>query len=157
MAVLQVLGDLPVNSRPSPAIENEQARRIVEDDCPWRAAADLLALPMVLLDTSGAIADANDSFVRAIGFIRGKPSDTRFSELVDPYDRAIAAVLWSAPLRSRRGCELNLRTPLGPRLYSFDCMPVFSKGHHILVLVGRDLTRAGLHLWPMEGEAREHS
>lgn len=153
MAALEVLGELPAQSSPSGGGGRDHGGDVLTDDSPWRAVADFLPQPILLLYASGRIADANMAFARAGGFIREKLRGTRFSELVDPYDRAKAAAIWREPRRARRGWELNLRTPMGSGLYSFDCWPLLSKGHQVLVLIGRELSRAGLELWP--GEARE--
>ncbi|MDQ6792810.1 MAG: MerR family transcriptional regulator [Candidatus Dormibacteraeota bacterium] len=152
MAALEVQGGLPAPSRGGD--EGGASGDVLKDDSPWRAAADLLPQPILLLDPSGRIADANVAFARAGGFIREKLRGTRFSELVDPYDRSKASAIWRDPGHARRGWELNLRTPMGSGLYSFDCWPLLSRGHQVLVLIGRELSRAGMELWPAEGEYR---
>ncbi|MDP9246636.1 MAG: MerR family transcriptional regulator [Candidatus Dormibacteraeota bacterium] len=150
MAALEVQGGLPAPSRGGDG--GGASGDVLKDDSPWRAAADLLPQPILLLDPSGRIADANVAFARAGGFIREKLRGTRFSELVDPYDRSKASAIWRDPGHARRGWELNLRTPMGSGLYSFDCWPLLSRGHQVLVLIGRELSRAGMELWPAEGE-----
>ena len=152
MAALEVQGGLPALSRGGD--ESGASGHVLKDDSPWRAAADLLPQPILLLDTHGRIADANVAFARAGGFIREKLRGTRFSELIDPYDRSKASAIWHEPGQARRGWELNLRTPMGSGLYSFDCWPLLSRGHQVLVLIGRELSRAGMELWPTEGENR---
>jgi PAS domain-containing protein len=152
MAALEVQGGLPALSRGGD--ESGASGDVLKDDSPWRAAADLLPQPILLLDTHGRIADANVAFARAGGFIREKLRGTRFSELIDPYDRSKASAIWREPGRARRGWELNLRTPMGSGLYSFDCWPLLSRGHQVLVLIGRELSRAGMELWPTEGKNR---
>jgi PAS domain-containing protein len=155
MAALEVLGDLPAPSWTAGGAGGDQGGGVITDDSPWRAAADLLPQPILLLHASGRIADANVAFARVGGFIREKLRGTRFSELVDPYDRAKAAAIWQEPRGPRRGWELNLKTPMGSGLYSFDCWPLLSRGHQVIVLIGRELSRAGLELWPGEREASE--
>ena len=152
MAALEVQGGLPALSRGGD--ESGASGDVLKDDSPWRAAADLLPQPILLLDTHGRIADANVAFARAGGFIREKLRGTRFSELIDPYDRSKASAIWREPGQARRGWELNLRTPMGSGLYSFDCWPLLSRGHQVLVLIGRELSRAGMELWPTVGENR---
>jgi PAS domain-containing protein len=152
MAALEVQGGLPALSRGGD--QSGASGDVLKDDSPWRAAADLLPQPILLLDTHGRIADANVAFARAGGFIREKLRGTRFSELIDPYDRSKASAIWREPGRARRGWELNLRTPMGSGLYSFDCWPLLSRGHQVLVLIGRELSRAGMELWPTEGKNR---
>ena len=152
MAALEVQGGLPALSRGGD--QSGASGDVLKDDSPWRAAADLLPQPILLLDTHGRIADANVAFARAGGFIREKLRGTRFSELIDPYDRSKASAIWREPGRARRGWELNLRTPMGSGLYSFDCWPLLSRGHQVLVLIGRELSGAGMELWPTEGKNR---
>jgi PAS domain-containing protein len=151
MAALEVQGGLPAPTSQRGGDESGISD-VLKDDSPWRAVADLLPQPILLLDPSGRIADANVAFARAGGFIREKLRGTRFSELVDPYDRSKASAIWRHPSRARRGWELNLRTPMGSGLYSFDCWPLLSRGHQVLVLIGRELSRAGMELWPAEGK-----
>src|SRR5207302_5131297 len=129
MAALEVQGGLPAPSAPAQSLPTGEGTGILSDDSPWRAAADLLPQPILLLETSGRIADANVAFARAGGFIREKLRGTRFSELIDPYDRSKASAIWREPGRARRGWELNLTTPMGSGLYSFDCWPLLSRGH----------------------------
>lgn len=157
IAALEALGELPAESWPAAAPERGPGGDVLADDSPWRAAADVLPQPILLLHASGRISDANIAFARASGFIREKLRGIRFSELVDPYERPKATAIWREP-RTRRGWELNLKTPMGSGLYSFDCWPLQSKGHQIIVLIGREMSRAGLELWPEpRREAAEES
>ena len=80
--------------------------------------------------------------------VRERLRGARFSELVDPYDRAKAAAIWQQPTELKRRWELNLRTPMGRSLSSFDCWPLISRRHQVLLLIGRDLGDAGFELWP---------
>ena len=157
MAALEVQGELAASAAQAPVDDAEPAPEALRDDSPWRAAADLVPQPILLLDATGAIADANVAFARAGGFIREKLRGTRFSDLVDPYDRPKAAAIWQELSRPRRSWELNLRTPMGSGLFSFDCWPLLSRGHRLMVLIGRELGEAGMELWPTEGGSREEA
>jgi PAS domain-containing protein len=153
IAALEVQGGLPAPSKPAEAPRAGDGAGVLRDDSPWRAAADLLPQPILLLETSGRIADANVAFARAGGFIREKLRGTRFSELIDPHDRAKASAIWRDARQPKRGWELNLTTPTGSGLYSFDCWPLLSKGHNLLVLIGHELSRSGMELWPIQSDA----
>jgi DNA-binding transcriptional MerR regulator len=155
MAALEVQGELSAQSSPRLGAQTDMGGDILKDDSPWRATVDLLPQPILLLDRSGRITDANIAFARAAGSIREKLRGTRFSELVDPYDRSKASVIWRDLSQPKRGWELNLRTAMSSGLYSFDCWPLLSRGHHLVVLIGRELSRAGMELWPSEGAATD--
>ena len=155
MAALEVQGGLPAPSAPAEGTRAPDGPGVLLDESPWRAAADLLPQQILLLGTSGRIADANVAFARAGGFIREKLRGTRFSELVDPHDRAKASAIWRDARQPKRGWELNLTTPTGSGLYSFDCWPLLSKGHHLLVLIGRELSHSGMELWPLQSDSAE--
>ncbi|MBJ7599285.1 MerR family transcriptional regulator [Candidatus Nephthysia bennettiae] len=157
MAALEVQGGLPAPSAPAETSRTGEGTGMLKDDSPWRAAADLLPQPILLLETSGRIADANVAFARAGGFIREKLRGTRFSELIDPHDRAKASAIWRDAGQPKRGWELNLRTPTGSGLYSFDCWPLLSRGHQLLVLIGRELSRSGMELWPLQRDAGDEA
>ena len=157
MAAMEVQGGLPAPAQPVDAAAGAGLEHVLKDESPWRAVSDLLPQPILLLDASGRIGDANMAFARAGGFIREKLRGTRFSELVDPHDRAKASAIWRDPGLPKRGWELNLSTPMGSGLYSFDCWPLLSKGHHVVALVGRELSRAGMELWPKEAEPGDES
>lgn len=152
MAAYELQGALPAPAWPSERVGIDQGGELPQDDSPWRAVSDLLPQPLLLLDPSGRIVDANVAFARAGGFIREQLRRTRFSELVDSHDRAKATAIWRPPIKTRRAWELNLRTPMGSGLYSFDCWPLLSKGHRVIALIGHDLSRAGLELWPRESD-----
>jgi PAS domain-containing protein len=155
MAALEVQGGLPAPSWPVEGGATDRGGGVLQDDSPWRAVCDLLPQPILLLDPSGRIVDANVAFARAGGFIREKLRRTRFSELVEPHDRAKASAIWRDPSQPKRGWELNLKTPMGSGLYSFDCWPLLSRGHQVLVLIGHELSRAGMELWPMDSDHGE--
>jgi DNA-binding transcriptional MerR regulator len=114
----------------------------------WRAVADLMPELMVLLDAAGRIVDANIAFARAAGLLRGRLRGISFVELVEPYDRAKAVVVYRSPLRQRRGWELNLKTSVVSGLFSFDCWPLRTSEGPVLALIGKDLGGEGFDAWP---------
>jgi PAS domain-containing protein len=108
---------------------------------PQRTMLNLISEVVVVLDADGRVAYANTAFVRFCDVLRGKLRGRQFADFVDPFDRAKAVQTYQAPLRQRRGWELNLRAARRRALFSFDCWPVeFPEGLQI-VLVGRDLTQ----------------
>ena len=146
VAALEAVNDLP-GARSAWHARGPELELPVEES-PWRAAADLLPEQILILDLAGRIVDANIAFARVAGVVRERLRGARFSELVDPYDRAKAAAIWQEPKQVKRRWELNLRTPARRNLASFDCWPLATRGHEALVLIGRDVGDAGVELWP---------
>ena len=124
-----------------------------DDTAPWRAVCDLLPTAVCILDTRGAIVDANMAFARLAGVLRPRLRGTRFVALVEPSDRAKAAQLYGARPRQRRGWELNLRTQMLSGLFTFDSHVLPTLHDAYIVLLGRDLSSSGLELWPAPSEA----
>lgn len=106
---------------------------------PWRAVADLLPEAVCIVDERGEVVDGNIAFARTAGALRMRLPGTRFLGLVDPGDRAKAARLYRPRPQPRRGWELNLRTPAGCGLYSFESHPVQTATGTLIVLVGREV------------------
>lgn len=114
----------------------------------WRAVADLLPSVLCILDTHGAIIDANMAFARLAGVLRPRLRRMRFLDLVEPTDRAKAARIYRPRPQRRRGWELNLRTPMLSGMFTFDSHVVPTMTSDFIVLIGRDLSGAGMELWP---------
>ena len=123
LAVAEVLGDLPALSRQ--AAEAAQGGVVGEaaEGSPWRVFADLDPRALVILDTNGRVVDGNVAFARLTGLLRFELPGRKFSDIVDPYDRAKAVAIYRGTPQRRTGWELNLRTPVSAALYSFDCVP----------------------------------
>ena len=146
LAFAEAQGDLPAHAEaavPAPARSAVEGVR-----SPWHAVADLMPVPVLIVDPSGTVVDANIAFARASGKLRGSLRGARFADLVDPHDRAKAVRGLRPPVRARRGWELNLVTGSGPSLYAFDCWPLADRGHDVVALIGTDLSGSGLELWP---------
>ena len=118
----------------------------------WRSVADFLPLLVAIVDTRGRIIDCNIPLVRAVGKLRSEVRQMRFVDLIDPHDRAKAARIYRPPLRPHPSWELNVRTAGLQALYSFDCRPVREGERWVITCIGRDLTRAGLEIWPPGGQ-----
>ena len=118
------------------------------DEAPWRAVVDLLPNVICIVDGDGQIVDANIAFARMAGALRMHLRGMRFLDLVAAQDRAKAARLYRPRPQRRRGWELNLRTSTLAGIFTFDSHVVRSSGGDVLVLMGWDLSSAGVDLWP---------
>ncbi|MDQ6847122.1 MAG: MerR family transcriptional regulator [Candidatus Dormibacteraeota bacterium] len=146
VAEAQGLSVVDIATTPEPDIADNEPRGT--EEAPWRAVADLLPNVVCLLDASGTIIDTNMAFARMAGVLRLKLRGTRFLELVEPGDRAKAARIYKPRPTRRRGWELNLRTRAVSGLFNFDTYAVPTLTSAFIVLIGRDLTSAGMDLWP---------
>ncbi len=106
---------------------------------PLRLVADRVSEVVVVVDASGHIQHANTAFVRFCDVMLGQLRGLVFADFVDPFDRAKAVQAYQAPMRTRRGWELGLRTTRRRALFSFDCWPEPSPDGSVLLLVGRQL------------------
>ncbi len=112
----------------------------------WHAVMNLIPDLFVLLDGTGRIVAANVAVAKLVGEVRERLSGLRFTDLVEPYDRAKAVTLYRQPLRACRDWELNLRTAATAGFYTFDCWPL-SSDPALLALVGREVSTR--HAQPM--------
>ncbi len=137
VAVSEALGDLPelqgLATDPAPESSGERAG----EETPWRVVADLDPRLLLLLDGRGQVFDANVAFARFTGVLRFELPGRRFSELVDPYDRAKAVAIYRGNPRRRTAWELNLRSPSATALYSFECVPFRHQGGWLIACAGR--------------------
>lgn len=147
LAIMEARGVTPAEPR---ALPPERAAEVDVEVAggAWRSVADLLPSLILLLDEGGRIVDANIAVARITGQLRRELRGTRFLDLVEPHDRAKAARAYRAPLQQRRGWELNLRTKSAQGLYSLDCWPIRQGNGWLVACIGRDLSQAGLDLWP---------
>jgi PAS domain-containing protein len=123
VAVAEITGDLPELGSVATNVTIDREEGEPADGGVWRVFADLDARVLVILDGRGCIVDANVAFARVAGALRFELPGRRFSELVDPYDRAKAVAIYRGTPQRRSGWELNLRTATGAGLYSFECHP----------------------------------
>lgn len=107
-----------------------------------RQVPDLVSEVVIIIDGRGRVVHANTPFVRFTEMLLGQLRGLPIADLVDPFDRAKAVQMYQAPLRQRRGWELNLRVRRHRASFSFDCWPVQAGDGAALVLVGRDLDAA---------------
>lgn len=105
----------------------------------WNAVADALPQVIMTIDPEGQILEANLGAAKVFGTMRQRLAGRHFSELVDPFDRAKAVLLYRPQPRTVKGWELNLLTEHGSRLYSFQSWQVREDGHKSLALVGSEM------------------
>jgi hypothetical protein len=106
---------------------------------PLRMVPDLVPEVVVVIDATGQIRHGNMAFLRFANLMPGQLAGMQFADLVDPFDRAKAVLLYQQPGTARRGWELGLRTARRRALFSFDCWPVPAADGPALALVGRQL------------------
>jgi len=128
---------------------------VSQDPDLWRCAADLLPQLMLVLDDRGQILDASMSVARAAGMLRGQLQRLRFTDMVDPYDRAKAVRTYRYLGCKRRDWELNLDIGKLTGLHSFDCWTVRSQGRRLVLLIGGpvEIHDAGLRSGPGSTDA----
>jgi PAS domain-containing protein len=144
-----VLGELDGALQP-PQVDGETPSAALA--APWRAVADLLPSVVCILDEQGQIIDVNMAFARAAGVLRPNLRGTRLLDLIEPGDRSKAARLYRNRPQRRRGWELNLRTPMLSALFSFDSYVLPTMTSSLIVLIGQQLSSAGMELWPPPGD-----
>jgi DNA-binding transcriptional MerR regulator len=110
----------------------------------WRSVADLMPELLLIVNLRGSVVDANIAVAKAVGVVRERLGGLKFVDMVDPYDRAKAVMLYRKPAR-RRGWELNIKARHLAGLYSFDSWLLRTNQGRLLVLVGSDLN--GVNTW----------
>ena len=105
----------------------------------WRGVADILPEVIVVLSAQGEIVECNVAAGRTFGVTRQRLVGRVFADLVDPFDRAKAVLLYRPQFRTVKGWELNLMTQVGTRLYSFQTWPVLRGDDTSLALVGTEM------------------
>jgi PAS domain S-box-containing protein len=110
----------------------------------WQAVADVLSQLILIIDSDGKIREANVAVAKIFGTVRQRIADRSFVDLVDPFDRSKAVLLYRPQLRSLKGWELNITTKSGPRLYWFETWPVRQGGETLLAIVGTEMFSAQL-------------
>jgi len=136
-----VTGDL---EPPEPATRGKRSRRAerwaLEGDASlWRTVGDILPQLILIIDREGKIVEANVAVARTFGNVRQRFTGRKFVDLVDPFDRSKATMLYQPELRIVQSWELNMLTHSGARLYSFQTWPVNQGDSTLLALVGAQL------------------
>ena len=136
-----VTGDL---EPPEPATHGKRSRRAerwaLEGDASlWRTVGDILPQLILIIDREGKIVEANVAVARTFGNVRQRFTGRMFLDLVDPFDRSKATMLYRPQLRTVQSWELNMLTHSGAQLYSFQTWPVNQGDTTLLALVGSQM------------------
>jgi len=124
----------------SPPAEDDRAVvRIPSQELSWRSVIDVLPYLIAILGPDGAIVDANQGAVRALGRTTQWLAGRSLLDFVEVADRHRAAAAWQPPFGRRLDCRVNLRTTAGSEAYSFDCWPLAQAGEPRLAVIGRAL------------------
>ncbi|HSS92905.1 MAG TPA: PAS domain-containing protein [Candidatus Dormibacteraeota bacterium] len=133
-------GPQPVESRTSRTRPKRSEKWPLPGDAGvWQAVADVLTQLIMVIDPDGKIREANVAVAKILGTLRQKVAGNSFVDLVDPFDRSKAVLLYRPQLRTAKGWELNITTRSGPRLYQFECWPVRQGGETLLAVVGTEM------------------
>lgn len=135
----QTLSGSQAIDRPAARGEVGRARRLPRRQGLWHGVVDVLPHLVLLLDSQGKIVEANVMAAKEYGVPRQQLRGRLFADLVDPFDRAKAVLLFRPQARAVEGWELNLATASGPRLYSFRSWTVGGTGRSRLALVGSQM------------------
>lgn len=119
--------------------ETGRAGRLPRRQGIWHGVVDVLPHLVLLLDAHGKIVEANVMAAKEFGVPRQQLRGRLFADLVDPFDRAKAVLLFRPQARAVDGWELNMATVSGPRLYSFRSWTVGGGDHARLALVGSQM------------------
>lgn len=132
----------------SEAIEHEpvlpvRAGRIapglLDDQNLWRGVVDAIPQLVFVIDRGGRVVASNIASARhfdtTVQQIRGR----LFLDLVEPFDRAKAAMLYRPNSRTVEGWELNLATRTRGPMYSFKSWPVRRASDVFVVVVGTEM------------------
>lgn len=123
--------------RPRRPARRQEAARATDEM--WRAVADVMPELIMVVNSGGLIVEGNVAAAKTFGTTRQRLAGRAFSELVDPFDRAKAVLLYRPVLRSVRSWELNLLSASGSRLFSFQTWPVVREGETMLTLVATEM------------------
>lgn len=111
-------------------------------DGAWRAVANVLSELILLIDHSGNVVEANTAAARTFDVVRQKLAGRTFASMVEPWDRDKAALMYRTQPRSVDGWEVNLTTPLGPRLFSFQSWSIRRGEDELVALIGSEMFAA---------------
>jgi PAS domain-containing protein len=106
----------------------------------WQMVSDVLPELILVLDRDGRIVESNVAVARTFGGVRQRYSGLDFSELIEPFDRQKAEMLYRPQLRATAAWELNVATPRGSRLYTFTTSRVRQGDRELLAVVGSPTT-----------------
>jgi PAS domain-containing protein len=124
------------------------------DDGMWHGVADVLPQVILLIDSDGRIVEANITAARTFGIVLQQLHRRLFADLVEPFDRGKAVLLYRPRPRTEKAWELNLATHAGPRMYSFQSWSVRRGQVTLLALVGAEMyAESDIPAVPRDGNA----
>jgi PAS domain S-box-containing protein len=137
-------------------IRQQRVRRFApsNDADLWRSIGDVLPQLIMIIDRDGTIVEANVAVAKALGVVRQRLTGRKFIEVVDPFDRGKASMLYRPQLRIVPAWELNVSTREGARLYSFQSWTVRQQDRMYLALVGAEMFSAGESASDLDDRAR---
>ena len=118
---------------------NRRRRPRRTDHDMWQAVADALPEVILVIDLQGTIMQANVATARITGSVRQQLIGRSFTDLVEPFDREKAELLYRPQPRAVTGWELNLATPGGVRLYRVESRTLSQQGEARLALVASEM------------------
>ncbi len=121
-----------------PVRNRDAAATPVEDDMVWRFVVDLFDRPILLLDLSGRVLDANEGAAKKLGVERRALRSRHLSSYVRREDRERCESITRTPLQQRRNLPLRLSTRRGERSLDFDCWPIAHQGTLMVALIGQE-------------------
>jgi PAS domain S-box-containing protein len=119
----------------------------------WRAVADVMPEVILIINREGVVVECNVAAAKVFGLTRQRVTGRLFPDLVDPFDRSKAVLVYRPAPPAARSWELNLVTAAGSRLFNFHTWPVMVGGEVSLALVGTDIL-ASFPAPSMFGDAR---
>ena len=105
----------------------------------WRGVADVVPELIFLVDSEGRIVETNVAVAKAVGSVIQRLKGMLFANLIDPFDRSKAVLLYRPRLRTVDRWELNVITQNGTRLYSFRSWTVQRARDIYLAMVASEL------------------
>jgi PAS domain S-box-containing protein len=132
---LESVDMVPYHRRP----KRSDRRAPAGDAAMFRAISDAVPELILVIDKDGTIVDANVSVARTFGNTRQRFIGRKVADLVDPFDRPKATLLYRPDLRSAGAWELNMATRTGTRLYSFHTGRLYQGDRALLAMVGSEM------------------
>jgi DNA-binding transcriptional MerR regulator len=108
---------------------------------PWRAVADLLPQPIVVLDGQGAVVEANQAASRLLAEPLERLAGRPFLDWLDGVDTAREAHTWQAPFERSRDRNLRLKTAGGEIEVRCDLLPFTHQGKQRLAVIAASPAR----------------
>jgi PAS domain S-box-containing protein len=105
----------------------------------WRGVADVSPHLIFLLDTNGRIIESNIAAAKTFGVVLQRLNGRLFADLVEPFDRAKAVMIYTPQSRTVKDWELNVSTASGARLYSFQSWVARRGSGSSLLLMGSEM------------------